>query len=94
MRLTPARIESIAAALVDRLAEDELVDLTMSEAQAADLIAQWIEKDLAIEEGIQREAVEWLKVNRKHLQEGTSAWEVELGRQREAIALRKGYVLP
>lgn len=94
MRLTEARIEAIAQAMADRLAEDEMVDLTMSEDDLADLIAQCLEKDLSREDAIQREAVEWLKVNRRHLQEGTDAWEVELQRQREAIAIRKGYLLP
>jgi hypothetical protein len=94
MRLTEARIESIAQAMVDRLAEEELVDLTMSEEDLAELISQVMQRDLAQEDVIQREAVEWLQVNRKHLQEGSDPWQIELEQQRDAIAIRKGYVLP
>jgi hypothetical protein len=94
MRLNDARIDSIATAIVDRLAEDEVVDLTLSEDDLANLIGDVIRKDLAIEEQIHAEAVAWLRQHRKHLVEGSDAWEIELHRQREQLAVRRGYVLP
>ena len=94
MRLSEDRIESICLAITDRLAEEELVDLEMDEQDLAHLIAQVIRKDLAIEDEIQREAVQWIEQNRRHLQSGTSEWHIELEQVRERIAIRRGYVLP
>jgi len=94
MRLSEDRIEAMALAITDRLAEDELVDLTIDEEDLAHLIAGVIMKDLKVEDEIQSEAVKWLAVNRKHLDTGSSAWQIELERQREQIAIRRGYKLP
>ena len=94
MRLSEERIEAIALAITDRLAEEELVDLTIDEEDLAQLISDTIVKDLKLEDEIQREAVEWLGVNRKHLDTGSSAWHIELEKQREQIAIRRGYKLP
>ena len=94
MRLSEERIEAIALAITDRLAEDELVDLTIDEEDLAHLIGDVIKKDLLVEDEIQREAVEWLEVNRKHLDPGSSAWHIELDKLRESIAIRRGYTLP
>jgi hypothetical protein len=94
MRLSEERIEAIAVAITDRLAEEELVDLTIDEEDLAHLIGNVIARDLRLEDEIQREAVEWLEVNRKHLDAGSNAWQIELDRQREQIAIRRGYTLP
>jgi len=94
MRLSEERIEAISLAITDRLAEDELVDLTIDEEDLAHLIADVIMKDLKQEDDVQREAVEWLEVNRKHLDVGSSAWRIELDKQREQVAIRRGYKLP
>lgn len=94
MRLSEERIEAMSLAITDRLAEDELVDLTIDEDDLANLIGEVIAKDLKLEDEIQREAVEWLAVNRKHLDQGSNAWRIELDKQREQIAIRRGYVLP
>ena len=94
MRLSEERIEAISVAITDRLAEDELVDLTIDEEDLANLIGEVIARDLRTEEEIHREAVEWLRVNRKHLDEGSNSWRIELEKQREQIAIRRGYLLP
>ena len=94
MRLNDSRIDSIATSIVDRLAEDEAVDLTMGEDDLANLIGDVIRRDLATEEQIHSEAVAWLRQNRKRLVEGSDEWEIELHRQREQLAIRRGYVLP
>lgn len=94
MRMSEERIDKIAQDIVDRLAEDELVDITMDEEHLADRIAVLIADDLAREDLIQREAVEWLGRHRPHLEAGTSAWSIELGKKREEIAITRGYVLP
>ena len=76
MRLNEERIEAIALAITDRLAEGELVDLTIDEDDLASLIGEVMIADLKREDEIQREAVEWLEVNRKHVDPG-SAVEAE-----------------
>lgn len=94
MRLSEERIEAIARAITDRLAEDELVDLTIDEDDLANLVSGVIFTELQLEDEIQREAVEWLEINKKHLDTGSNAWKIELDRQREIIAIRRGYTLP
>lgn len=94
MRLSEERIEAIALAITDRLAEEELVDLTIDEDDLASLIAEVMIKDFSREDEVQREAVEWLEVNRKHLDAGSSAWQIELEQKREQIAIQRGYRLP
>ena len=94
MRLSEERIEIIALAIADRLAEQELVDLTIDEDDLANLIGEVMIKDFQREDDIQREAVEWLEVNRKHLDAGSSAWRVELEQKRDQIAIQRGYRLP
>ncbi|RKZ12777.1 hypothetical protein DRQ53_00995 [bacterium] len=94
MRLSEQRIEAISRAITDRLAEDELVDLTIDEDDLADLVSEVITSELTLEDDIQREAVQWLEVNRKHLDTGSHAWQIELDKQREVISIRRGYKLP
>ena len=94
MRLSEERIEAIALAITDRLAEEELVDLTIDEEDLAHLIANVIVRDLKREDEIQREAVQWLETNRRHLDTGSTAWQIELDEQREKLAIRHGYILP
>jgi hypothetical protein len=94
MRLNDRRIEFIARSVVDRLMEDEMLDLTLSEEDLTHLIAELIENDLSIEDAIQDEAVNWMRVNRKNAEEGSDAWSIELDRHRDELAIRRGYVLP
>lgn len=94
MRMSEERIDKIAQDIVDRLAEDELIDLTVDEDMLAERIGVLIARDLAVEEEIQREAVEWLRKHRPHLEPGTSDWSIELDAKRDDIAISRGYVLP
>jgi hypothetical protein len=94
MRLNDRRIELIARNIVDRLAGEEMIDLTFSEDDLTHLVAELIERDLSIEDAIQEEAVKWMRINRKHVDEGSDAWGIELDRQRDQLAIRRGYVLP
>ena len=94
MRLSEERIEAISLAITDRLAEEELVDLMIDEEDLANLIGQVLQRDLAREDEIQREAVEWVEVNKKHLDPGSSLWQIELDKRRAQIAIQRGYTLP
>ena len=94
MRFSEERIEKIASDIVDRLAEDELVDLTVEEEELAGLIGELLLEDLERESLIRREAIDWLKRNRPRLDPGTDAWSIELEKKLEDIAISKAYVLP
>jgi len=94
VRLSEERIDAIALAITDRLAEEELVDMQIDEEDVADLISVVIQKDLAKEEEIQREAVEFVKKTKPGLEPGSSGWSIELDRAREQFAVKRGYRLP
>ena len=94
LRLSEERIEVISIGISDRLAEEELVDLTIDEEDLADLIGEAIITDLKFENEVHREAVEWLEINGKHLDPGSSAWQIELEQRREQIAIKRGYQQP
>jgi hypothetical protein len=94
MRLSEERIEAISLAITDRIAEGELVDMTIDEEDLANLISLVLIKDLAREDEIQRAAVEWVTINKKHYEPGTTDWQIEVDRQREKMAVQRGYVLP
>ena len=71
-----------------------LLPLLLSQQDLASLIGEVIIGDLKREDEIQREAVEWLEVNRKHVEPGSNAWKIELDQKREQIAIQRGYFLP
>ena len=94
MRMSEDRLEKIAQDIVNRLAEDELIDITIDEEMLAERIGVVLIKDLLIEDMIQNEAVAWLRQNKSYIEPGTSEWSIALERKREDIAISKGYVLP
>ncbi len=94
MRFSEERIEKIANDIVDRLAEEELVDLTIEEEELANLVGALLLSDLEMESKIRREAIEWLERNRPHLEPGTDDWSIELEKKLEDLAISKAYVLP
>ena len=94
MRMSEERVEGISLAITDRLAEAELIDLTIDEDDVANLIFEVIIADMRMEEEVHREAVQWIETNKKHLEPGSTAWQVELDQRREQIAIRSGYRLP
>lgn len=94
MRLSEERVDAIALAITDKVAEEELIDLEMDEENLADLISEVILKDLRKEEEVHREAVEFVKKTKPGLEPGSSGWSIELDRAREQFAVKRGYVLP
>jgi hypothetical protein len=94
MRLSEERLEDIATAIVERLLDEELIDVTGDERKLAVRVARVLQQDLAKENQIQLEAIDWLRQNKRHMLEGTSEWEIALERKRHDLAVAKGYVLP
>lgn len=94
MRLSEERIDDITAAIVDRLLDEELVELRGDERKLAARLTRVLLADLAREGEIQLEAVEWLRRHKHHLLEGTSQWEIALEQKRHDLAVSRGYVLP
>ena len=69
-------------------------DEALARDRLADLVSDVIERDLAIEDKLQQECVEWMRINRKHAVEGGDDWQIEIDRRREQAAIRCGYILP
>jgi hypothetical protein len=93
VRLTEERIEVLAGRLADRLLDEELVDITISERAFMDLIETWITKDLEIEEEINEAAVERLRSYSRRIEEGSGEWETLLDQAKEELARSRGYVI-
>ena len=87
-------LEKIATDIVDRLAEDELVDLTLDEKDLAEQIASLLLSDLLKENLIRQEALDWLVRHQPQLEPGTTTWSIKLEKKREEIAISNAYVLP
>ena len=93
MRLSEERIEVLAGRLADRLLDEELVDITVSERAFMDLLEVWITRDLEIEEEINGAAVARLESYSRKIEHGTSEWEALLDKAKEELARSRGYVI-
>jgi hypothetical protein len=93
VRLSEERIEVLAGRLADRLLDEELVDITMSERAFMDLVEVWITRDLEIEEEINEAAVARLESYSRKIEHGTSEWEALLDQAKEELARSRGYVI-
>ena len=93
MRISEERIEVIAGRLADRLLDDELVDITITERAFLDLLEIWITQDLMIEEEINEKAVERLESYSRKIAHGSSEWETLLDKAKDELARARGYVI-
>ncbi len=93
MRLSEDRVAVIAREVTNTLLDEELVDLEIEEDRFIFIIENAILKDLRIEDEIDEEATEWIKKNRRHVEENSTEWEVEMDRVKEELAVSKGYVI-
>ena len=92
MRLSEERIAVLAKLISDRLLDEELIDLEISEDNFQFLIEKLILSDLRIEDEIDEEATAFLLKNKPHLEEGSTEWGVEMERKKEEFAIARGYV--
>ena len=92
MRLSEERIAVLARAITDRLLDEELVHLEISEDQLVFLVESLINQDLKIEDEIDEKATAFLLKNKPQLEEGSTEWEVEYERQKEELSIARGYV--
>jgi len=93
MRLSEERVAVIARDVANTLLDEELVDLEIEEDRFIFLLESLILKDLNIENEIDEEATAWLKQNRRHVEEGSTEWEVEMDQIKEELAVSRGYVI-
>jgi hypothetical protein len=93
MRLSEERVAVIARDIANTLLDEELVDLEIEEDRFIFIVESAILKDLAIEDEIDEAATEWIKKNRRHVEEGSTEWEVEMERVKEELAVARGYVI-
>lgn len=93
MRLSEERIEVIAGRLADRLLDEELVDITITERAFLDQLEIWITQDLEIEEEINEAAVKRLESYSRKIEHGSDEWEVLLDKAKDELARARGYVI-
>lgn len=93
MRLNEERIEVLAGRIADRLLDDELVDITITERAFLDLLEVWITQDLEIEEQINEAAVKRLESYSRKIAHGSSEWETLLDQAKEELARTRNYVI-
>jgi hypothetical protein len=93
VRLTEERIEVIAGRIADRLLDDEIIDITISELAFMDLVEIWITKDLQIEEEINEAAVARLESYSRKIAHGSSEWETLLDQAKDELARARGYTI-
>lgn len=92
MRLSEERVAVLARLISNRLLDEELVDLEISENDFVFQIESLILKDLQIEGEIDEEATTFLLKTKPNLEEGSTEWDVELERKKEEFSIARGYV--
>ncbi|MCP4545913.1 MAG: DUF507 family protein [bacterium] len=93
MRLSEERIEILAGRIADRLLDDELVDIMVTERVFMDLVEMWITSDLLIEEEINEAAVKRVESYSRKIAHGSSEWETLLEQAKEELARGRGYLI-
>lgn len=92
MRLSEERVAVLARLVAERLLDEELVDLEISERDFRFMVESLILRDLKIEDEIDEEATAFLLKNKSQLEEGSTEWELELERKKEEFSVARGYV--
>lgn len=93
MRLSEERIEILASRIVERLLEDELVDVTLTERAFEDIIETWITHDLEIEDQINEEAAARVETYQRKIAHGSNEWEILVDKAKDELARARGYVI-
>ena len=93
MRLSEERVEILAARIVNRLLDEELVDITLSERAFEDVIETWITHDLEIEDQINEEAAARVDSYQRKIVHGSSEWEILIDKAKDELARSRGYVI-
>jgi len=92
VRLSEERVAVLARLISNRLLDEDLVDLEISEDRFGFLVESLIMRDLKIEDEIDEEATAFLLKNKPQLEEGSTEWEIELERKKEELSIARGYV--
>jgi hypothetical protein len=92
VRLSEERVSVLARMICDRLLDEELADLEISEDDFVFQVENLILKDLKIEDEIDEEATTFILKTKPNLEEGSTEWEVELERKKEEFSIARGYV--
>ena len=92
MRLSEERVAVVSRLICNNLLDEELIDLEIDEDGFIHLVENLIIKDMLVEGEIDEEATAFLLKNNPKLEEGSTAWEVELERKKEELSIARGYV--
>jgi len=93
VRLSEERIEILASRIVNRLLDEELVDITLTERAFEDIIETWIIHDLEIEDQINEEAAARVERYKRKIIHGSSEWEILIDKAKDELARARGYVI-
>jgi len=92
VRLSEERVAVLARLVSERLLDEDLVDLEISERDFRFMVESLILRDLKIEDEIDEEATAFLLKNKPQLAEGSTEWDIELERKKEEFSVARGYV--
>lgn len=92
MRLSEERVSELSRLITERLLDEELVDLEISERDFRFMIENLILTDLRTEDEIDEEATTFLLQHKPKLEEGSTEWDLELERKKEEFSIARGYV--
>ena len=92
MRLSEERVSELSRLITERLLDEELVDLEISERDFRFMIENLILTDLRTEDEIDEEATTFLLQHKPKLEEGSTEWGLELERKKEEFSIARGFV--
>ncbi len=92
MRLSEERVAVVARRITNNLLDEELIDLEIDEDGFKSLVENLILRDMKIEGEIDEEATAFLLKSKPNIEEGSTAWNIELERIKEDLSVARGYV--
>jgi hypothetical protein len=91
MRISEDKMAHMAARVVDRLWDDDLIDFKMTEGRLKQEVRAILADDLKIEDEISNEAIARIESYKRDIPYGSDEWKILYDRFFEEIATRRGY---
>jgi hypothetical protein len=91
VKLSEEKIVHVVARCVDRLLDDDLIDIKMSEASLRSGLERVVHDDLRIDDEISAEAIARIDSYKREIAYGSEEWKLLFDRFYRDIAERRGY---
>lgn len=91
MRISEDKMAHLAARVVDRLWDDDLIDFKMTEGRLKQEVRAILADDLKVEDEISNEAIARIESYKRDIPYGSDEWKILYDRFFEEIATRRGY---